>query len=207
MSWSRFESPRGDATVKIGSGNRVTEKRDLADFTRFEMFGSASVTIELGQRQSVTLELDDNLLPLITTDVRNSTLGVGRSEPYFSSGGLRMVIQVLDLSHTSLFGSGGIDVTNISRVSFEAVINGAGTITCEGKVDRVKAEIDGSGTIDAFRLSSKSAYAVINGSGEIKIYASDSLVAVISGVGDIRYKGKPSHVEKFIEGVGSITEE
>src|SRR5688500_9858117 len=57
-----------------GSGVAKTETRDVAEFTRIEATGSPNVTVTIGDKQSLTIEADDNILPLLTTEVKDGKL-------------------------------------------------------------------------------------------------------------------------------------
>src|SRR5438874_6398754 len=54
-----------------GSGNIVSEVRDISGFDAVELKSIGMVTIEQGDREGVEITADDNLLPEITTEVKN----------------------------------------------------------------------------------------------------------------------------------------
>ena len=66
------------------------------------------------------------------------------------------------------------------------------------------ANLSGSGTIDAVQFPVKTAEVHVSGSGNIKLKASEKLIAHVSGSGHVRYEGDPA-VEKHISGSGSVT--
>ena len=66
------ESDSDDAVR--GSGDIVTEVREVSDFSEVHLEGSGDVVVEMGENESLTVEADDNLLELITTSVRGSRL-------------------------------------------------------------------------------------------------------------------------------------
>ncbi len=68
----------GCSTVS-GSGNVVTETRQVSGFNRIDLAGSGEVTIQQGDAESLTIEADDNVLPRLTSEVSNSTLKLDRS--------------------------------------------------------------------------------------------------------------------------------
>ena len=57
-----------------GSGNLASEKRDVSDFSgiTLDMFGD--VVLTQADEYSVMVEAEDNILPYITTHVRNGNL-------------------------------------------------------------------------------------------------------------------------------------
>jgi len=59
-----------------GSGNRKTEKRDLKSFNAIDTSGAYDVKITCQKPASFEIEADDNILPLIKTEVRDGVLFV-----------------------------------------------------------------------------------------------------------------------------------
>ena len=64
-----------------GSGVRKTEKRDLPSFTAIETIGAFEVQVNCQKPASFEIEADDNILPLIQTEVRNGVLRVSSTKP------------------------------------------------------------------------------------------------------------------------------
>jgi hypothetical protein len=44
-----------------------------------------------------------------------------------------------------------------------------------------------------------------NGLGNVKITAKDTLNAVVNGMGNLTYYGKPRNVNKTVNGIGSVS--
>ena len=59
-----------------GSGKIVTEKRSLSGFKGVDVGGVFQVEITAGKEFAVEVETDDNLLPLIKTEVNNGVLEI-----------------------------------------------------------------------------------------------------------------------------------
>ena len=188
----------------VGSGVAKSESREVGEFTRVESAGSANVAIQIGEKQSVVVETDDNILPLIDTKVTGDRLVIGSHESYSTRLGVKVTIVVPALHEARLSGSGSIGVTGLAAQAFEASVTGSGDIHLRGTSDSLNAAIAGSGSIDATELSAGAADAHITGSGNIRIVATKSLGAEISGSGDVRYGGNPARVEKKVTGSGNV---
>src|SRR5436305_15136422 len=63
-----------------GSGVSKTEQRDVKEFRRVELEGSARVRITIGQPQQVTVTGADNIVPLIATTVDGDPLRIAPKE-------------------------------------------------------------------------------------------------------------------------------
>lgn len=62
-------------------------------------------------------------------------------------------------------------------------MSGAGNVAATGNVERVEAEISGAGDLDFSDLVAEIATIEISGAGDVRIYASESLDASVSGAG------------------------
>jgi hypothetical protein len=188
-----------------GSGDLTTESRNVDDFKRIKSTGSFDVNIEVGKEYSLEITFDDNLIDLITSEVRGNTLYLTSEEHYRSRRSCKIDITVPELELVKLSGSGDITVTNLDSDKFEYTISGSGDLVASGKVDELEVRISGSGDIDTRELIAKTVYATVSGSGDIKLYAEETLEGRVSGSGDIYYYGDPENVSTSVSGSGDIT--
>ena len=186
-----------------GSGKSAMETRTVPTFTRIESEGSGDVIVEIGPVQSIEIELDDNLLKNITTEVKDGTLTISSKEGYNTKIGLKVKVTVQSLAGASISGSGSISAINISAKAFAASIAGSGEIHVSGNADTLSVGINGSGELDLAMLTTRSADITINGSGSTQVAASESLTATINGSGDVTFTGNPK-VTKSVNGSGDV---
>jgi hypothetical protein len=195
-----------DTTIVRGSGVLASETRSVSDFDSIEITGSADVTVAFGESESVVIEAEDNLLPLITTRVQGKTLVIG-FKPNTSVSPrepIRVAVTAKTLRQAVIGGSGNFEIPEMQADKVKFVLTGSGTIRAAGTADFVEASIQGSGTIDCIDLQAASARATITGSGNIHVYANQSLQAEIGGSGTITYQGDPVEVDTSITGSGDI---
>ena len=60
-----------------GSGQLATSQREVTGFTKVELTGQGDVIIEQTGSDSLTISAEDNLLPLLTSDISGDTLVLG----------------------------------------------------------------------------------------------------------------------------------
>ncbi|WP_196527538.1 GIN domain-containing protein [Nostoc commune] len=65
-----------------GSGNVKTEKRSLASFASLDVNFAGSIQVRSQGQESLEISGDDNMIPLITTEVKNGTLYIRPSKGY-----------------------------------------------------------------------------------------------------------------------------
>lgn len=211
----------------IGSGNVVTEQRDVGDFNEVALSGIGHLTITQTGSESLTIEAEDNILPLLTSDVhgRRLTLGTEPGVHFTPKKPIRYTLTVKDLVAVRISGAGNIEipalgtpslrldisgagnmtVTGLASDKLEVSMSGAGNTTCAGEVRDQDVRISGAGSYHGDDLASVTARAVISGTGSAHLRVSEQLDARVSGVGNIIYSGHPS-VRKSVSGVGRITQ-
>ncbi len=208
-----------------GSGKVTQEQRNVSNFNEVTLAAVGELNIQQGDRESLSIEAEDNILPRIKTEVEGGRLAIRTDRGVSLSPTVpiryRLMVKelkALELSgsgkvHTGgirsqdftvrLPGSGEIRMDELSADSLVAEISGSGSIELPGKVSSQKVRISGSGDYSARDLQSRSADVTISGSGESTIWVEEDLSASISGSGNVEYYGNP-RVSKHVSGSGGI---
>lgn len=187
-----------------GSGVAKTEVRHVDAFKAIRLNGAADITVTLGEQPSLTVTADDNILPVIDTDVTNGTLVIGNHDSYETKIGVKIAIVTTTLDAFELNGSGDVKITGLSGDKFSARIRGSGDLSAEGAVKSLSASIAGSGDLKLADLKTSHADVSISGSGSAIVNSEQSLAAAVTGSGDIRYRGNPPKVQSSVTGSGSV---
>ncbi len=187
-----------------GSGNIISESRELNNFSSIILLGSIDVNIKTSESNNCVVVADDNLIPYIKTEVVNNKLNISLNESYSSEEKLVVNINTPNYDEVSLSGSGNINILDFKNNNLSLNISGSGNITGNGEVETLVVKINGSGNLMSKEIKSKSATITINGSGVGKVFASDSISAKINGSGNIKYFGNPENVDSIINGSGDI---
>ena len=187
-----------------GSGVRKTEKRDLPAFKSIETNGAFAVRVTCQQAASFEIEGDDNLLPLIKTEVRNGVLHIFNNESYTTTKAIVVRIAVPDLDAISSTGAADIHVANVKNDQLTTGWQGAGRLEATGETKFVSISSTGAGKIDTSRLRAERAKVKVTGAASVDVYASQQLDASVSGVGQVTYDGNPGVVNKSVSGLGSV---
>jgi len=190
-----------------GSGNVISETRNLSGFDSIDLQGSGNVSVAIGLGESVVVESDDNIVPLIVTRVQNGRLIIATQDNtnLTTHLGIHITVSMKSLKDLTLSGSGDIQVTGMAGGDLSVGLPGSGTITVDGSSNSVDISLPGSGNIFCDKLQAKKAIVNLNGSGTINVYATESLDANLRGSGTIRYSGNPPQVNKSVTGSGNIT--
>ena len=167
-----------------GSGNLVTQEREVDSFVNIDAGGSFDVDVKVGPKTSVKLTFDDNIIDLIDTRVRGKTLHIDSDKSYSTDKRCKVEITVPLLESVSLNGSGDLDIQDLKGDLFECDVNGSGDVVATGDVDELDVDIQGSGDVD--------------------VYAIEDFDGAVYGSGDIRYYGDPKHAHSHVAGSGSV---
>jgi len=207
-----------------GSGHVIKETRNVADFDRVSVGGSGKLIVQQGDEESLTIETDDNLLPLIESSVSGRELRLGpQSVNIKPTGTIVYNLKVKNLNAVSLSGSleaeaaqiktdsfsvqvsgsGKVNIGRLEAGKLDIQVSGSGNIGLAGKVNEQRIGISGSGDYRAADLESAQASADISGSGTLVVWARDSLNAGVSGSGEISYYGNPK-VDTQVSGSGHV---
>jgi uncharacterized lipoprotein YajG len=194
-----------------GSGNIVTETRNLGSFDAISVGGSFEVEVKMGDALSVKVEADDNIMKYIETRVSGNTLKIETEGMHnYSDVHMKVYVTVPSLSKISASGSADVVAENIlisngklvfkasSSSSIKAEVNApeietdassSATITITGKTKNHKTEASSSAEIKSFGLLSENTTAHASSSANIEVHASVNLDAKASSSGSVDYKG------------------
>ena len=188
-----------------GTGPMVTHEISADGFTGINITGAYNLTFTQASYFSVTLEIQENLIQHLDTNVRGGVLHVGFSRGISTTGGNtpRLYISAPYLDSLLVEGAASADMT-LDVDTLDVEIEGAGNVTLTGTANTLNVVIEGAGNIRAFDMVARDVVINLEGAGNADVHATDTLNASISGVGRIRYDGSPT-VTRNISGLGTVT--
>ncbi len=187
----------------IGNGVVATATRSVDTFSEIELTGAARLEITIGILQPITLTGDENVLPLIKTEVADGKLTISPTLPYITQTPLVIQITVPDVSKLTITGGGSVYLTGLANAALSVLVTGAGDLDLAGETDKLTIGITGAGQVDALALAAKEAIVSVTGAGSASVQASETLNVLIEGVGIVRYSGSPT-IAQQISGVGTL---
>jgi len=218
----------GNSKKIKGNGNVVTVKRTTSDYDGIAVGGSFDVVLIKGKEGTISIEGEENIIPLIETEVNGNILQIKYQKNTNISTTKRLTITVTynDLEKISIGGSGNITSEDVIKSNDLSIslggsgnitlkvdaddlsvnIGGSGNVKLTGNSDDLSCSIAGSGSIKAYDLSTDTLNASIAGSGSIKITVSRKIKAKVVGSGSVYYKGNPSSVDSKSVGSGEVVD-
>ncbi|CAN5282843.1 head GIN domain-containing protein [soil metagenome] len=200
------------AACEKGNGVLTTQTFEIDSFDKIELHRHANVYITVGPTRSVSIEAEENLMDLITTDVVDGTWKIDFKKTVKEYLRMNIHITVPTISSLKVVdGSGGdiylenkLEAANlILLLSGDGTINGevaiadkltttlegSGRINITGTADKHEVNSSGAGIVAMYDLVANTGSVTTSGSGDVQIHYTGNWNALITGAGNIRYKG------------------
>lgn len=210
-----------------GNGQSVSSEIKIDDYNSIEIGGKFDLVYEQKANQApyLRIEIDENLQEYVSVTVTDGKLTIHTTQEinpkhyniYTNSTALSDLsvsginnIELKDSINTeslriSASGMGDIHAQNLHCQNLDINISGLANITLAGEATNTKIDVSGKANVKAYDLKSKNAECAVSGMGNINIYASETLSAEASGMGDINYKGSPKETNLSKSGMAGIS--
>ena len=211
-----------------GSGNIITENREVSDFEHVILSSVGDLIIIQGDEESLSLSTDDNIISHVRTEVENNTLILGfdaqaEEMGYKPTDGIKFRLVVKDLNRVDFLGAGDIVIREFETEELLVNTSGSGnieisslradnlvvhqsdskTVFLSGRVKELEVNHNGSGSYHAEDLMSQRAVVNLSGAGGATVWAVETLDVDISGFGNVIYYGNP-HIAQKLSGMGKL---
>lgn len=187
-----------------GSGNLETRELSLDDFAKIDLGGAFDLQVRFGDKQKVSVTIDDNLWDNLVAEVSGDELELNWDDNCQPDRDCRIEIVVRSLNQVSIHGAGDVEIEDFRGDSFTYELSGAGDLTMDGQVDDLKIRVSGAGNADTRELKANNVDISVSGAGNADVYAAKSIKARVSGVGKVVYSGDPEDKNTTVSGIGSI---
>ncbi len=171
----------GCAPAVAGSGVANSELRPTPAFTRVSLKTELASTVSVGSPQSVHVRCDDNLVPLIRTEVRKDTLevwidGMHSIDPKTDC---KLTVSLPKLTALEQQGSGGVHVSGLADGLASVSSSGSGKVVIDRtRADDLEVDTSGSGGVDFASVEGKAVHVRSSGSGSVRLSGRASKVVV-----------------------------
>jgi Putative auto-transporter adhesin, head GIN domain len=194
----------GCGSLRDDAGPTRTETRTVAPLDRIEVNGRTDLTVRAGAPMTLSLRGGERVLENLETTVRDRTLIFDpQDEGLNDDHDVDVMITVPQLRAIEANGAGSIHLANLASEALELRNTGASDFTASGRVGRLSAIVEGAGELDLGDLEARDATVRIEGVGDAEVTVWGELDAIITGVGDIEYRGNPT-LRSDDQGIGEI---
>ncbi|ASZ13963.1 DUF2807 domain-containing protein [Chitinophaga pendula] len=211
-----------------GSGNVKTEDRSVDVFNNVSTSGTFTVYLQQGDKHTLKIEAEDNLLPYIVTRMTGNTLNIEPKKGYNlqSTKGIKVYLTLKELGKLDGSGASGffsqgklkgknvsLDFSGASNAdldidanSLDVDVSGVTNMKLRGHATKTKYDVAGSADITADQLKSDIADVDVSGASKMRLYVDKKLNVEASGTSHIRYTGN-AEVKQSVSGFGRVIKE
>jgi hypothetical protein len=191
-----------------GSGRIVGETREVPEFTSIELSDGISANVLVGFDQGLRVAGDDNLVPLVKTEVRNGRLQVflpDSVESWSTENDLWVEVAVPRLESLTRSAGSAVKVSGLDEDIFTLDASGGGHVELTGRAATVTAELSGGTQLLARDFAATDATLRSSGGGSTVMQVSTTLSVEASGGGDVRIIGQPTVRTQDLSGGSTLT--
>ncbi len=188
-----------------GSGELATDNRSISGFRSVETGGIFQVEITAQKEFGVVVEADDNLLPLIRTEVRGGVLHIESEKRIKSNNPIRVRVSAPDIEKLDVSGVANVSLDNIKNAALAIDSSGASKIRVTGETSKLTVDISGATKVNAEELKAANADIGASGASFVSVNVSSDLRANASGASRVIYAGNPTNVTPKRSGAASVS--
>ncbi len=200
-------------TITInGSGNTITKQIAISDVSAIDMSGMGTLIISQSDRESLSIEAEDNIMPYIIISVKNNTLQIRKQNNINinTTKPIRFHVTVKNINTITASSSirikaddiktRSLDISTSGSATIEARIqtkqltvmsSGSSNITLDGHADTQKLTMGGSSHFNGSKLIGKTAEVTCTGSSRVKLNVTKKINGTVSGSASVAYRGNP----------------
>lgn len=163
---------RADAGRLRGSGRAISEKRVVQGVKGVVFKHPGSLSLQWGDRESLAIAAEDNLLGHILTEVKDGVLYITSKPGVEIKPTLPILLRLTarPLNRIEASGSGDIKAAPFTVAKCAIQANGSGDVLLEGlRVHSLEVGMNGSGDIAFSKLEAARLEARIHGSGDLSV--------------------------------------
>lgn len=209
FSWGKAEGQIFNFSVNFkgekGSGNIITQDRDLRDFSAVEVGGVFQVEIVAQKDFSVQIEGDDNLLPLVETTVENGRLEISTTKRIKASKPIIVRISAPNIEELQASGASKVKIADLKNSALRVDMSGASKADLSGETSELTIDVSGASNVEAEGLNAVTASIEASGASKVAVAVSQDLKSEASGASKITYVGSPT-VSKSTSGASKIVQ-
>ena len=223
MLWTSLTA----CNIVQGSGQVVRQEREVSAFKQVALSGIGEVIITQGTTNALSIEAEDNVLPLIEARVHNQVLVIGLKDNVVlqTDQPVRFFVQMVEVAGLvasdsgkisaqsiesdqltlSVGDSGAIVIEQLTTDVLDVTISGSGQVTLAGYADQQTVNVEDSGKYDTADLESAIANITLSGSAKGNVWVNDQLVASLDDSSALSYFDDPV-VQIHTSGSATVTQ-
>jgi len=207
-----------------GNGKVVKQVREITGFSGLKVATGIDAVISQGDKESLTVEADENLLDYIKTEVVDGKLKIYSDKNIRNAKAKKVTIEFKKLNSIDISSAGNVEGNNtlitdeldiemssagdltlsLEADKLEISISSAGDAKLSGKVNTFKADLSSAGDLNAYELEAKTGDISVSSAGSAGVFITEEASFQCSSAGSINYKGEPRLKNVSTSSAGSV---
>ncbi|QGZ42072.1 putative autotransporter adhesin-like protein [Pseudoduganella flava] len=193
------------STLLAPAAHGAEDARQLAAFRAISIHGPINIEVHAGQTQSVKVYGRPEFISNVVTNVKAEELRIDYGSGSKSvKDGDKIVVTVPSLVKCIVEGAGQVVIDNVKEERIDLQFEGAGRLEAKGSAKWLRLKARGTGEVQTHNLKTERADVNFEGIGSVKVHASQTLNAVVRGIGNLTYYGHPKTLNKSVAGIGNV---
>lgn len=209
FAWGKVEGKVFNFSLNFkgerGSGNIVTQDRDVRDFSSIEVGGVFKVEVTAQKDFSVQIEGDDNLLQFVEMTVNDGRLEISTTKRIKASKPILVRISAPNIEGLQASGASRVKIVDVKNSFLKVDTSGASKVELSGETSELNIDISGASKIEAEQLKAVTATVDASGASKVAVAVSQDLKSEASGASKITYIGSPT-VSKSTSGASKVAQ-
>jgi hypothetical protein len=189
-----------------GSGQIASESRDVGEFNAINVGGVFQVEFTAEKEFAIQVEADDNLLPLIRTEVQNGVLVITTEGKLKTRNPIKVLVSAPELVGLDVSGAAKVIVQDLNSGILNVDASGASKVKIDGRTSNLTMRVSGATRVDGEKFMIENANIEASGASQVSLQLSGELRADASGASRITYSGTPTNVIKHTSGAASVSQ-
>lgn len=168
-----------------GNGTVVTATRDVTSYSKLHVGSVAELQWRPGESATLEVSVEENLAPLLITEVEGETLKIYFKENVQLTKPLVIKTSSAKLDAFRGEGASKSELHDVQAESFQLDLSGTARCIPQGKVERLRVECSGASKCQAGDLAAHSAKVQSSGSAAVKINTTELTEVSASGASQI----------------------
>ncbi len=175
-----------------GNGDLKTVTREVENFNNITTTSNMSVTIKKGEKASVVVKADSNLLPYIVTQVKDKTLTLAFQSKIDvnSDDAVKVLVTLPVIKGLMVSGNSIVTGKNILAKQLDLTSDGNGFVKLSGNIDVKVIKDNGNSAVNITGAKSDGLTIIANGNSLVSVNGKVNLLGLSkSGTGEVTIDG------------------
>ena len=193
-----------EPTPVAGTGEVITETRDVGAFERISIAAPITVVVRTGEPGSVTVSAQENIQPLVVTEARDGQLVVTVPSPgYTTSEPVTLTVIAPAISSVTVSG-GASGILEVVGDALSVDLSGAAELDGLGRVGALTLTMSSDARAAFAELIAGNAVVALSGGAAAELAVEGSLTGDASEGATVTLASQPATVNVTVSSGGSV---